>query len=75
MWSSVTACIAVAAGVRAEICTTPVPSRMRSVWAAISTSGENASEPHDSAVQTASKPAFSASTAKVTMSCGIERPQ
>ena len=54
---------AVAAGVRAEICTTPVPSRMRSVWAAISTSGENASEPHDSAVQTASKPAFSASTA------------
>ena len=62
-WSSVSVCIAVAVGVRAEICTTPVPSLIVDVCAAIHTSGENASEPHDSALHTESKPSFSASCA------------
>ena len=50
------AAIAVAVGVRAESCTTAVPSLIRSVWAAIQASGVKASEPHDSAVQTESNP-------------------
>jgi hypothetical protein len=47
-------CIAVAVGVRAEICTTAVPSRIRCVCAPIQASGVNASEPQDSAVNTMS---------------------
>ena len=42
-WSSVSACIAVEVGVRAEICTMPVPSRMRAVRAASQASGVKAS--------------------------------
>ena len=53
-WSRVSACIAVAAGVRAESCTTAVPSLMREVWAPIQASGVKASEPHASAVHTES---------------------
>ena len=75
MWSRVTACMAVAVGVRAAICTIPVPSRIRSVAPAISTSGEKASEPQHSAVHTASNPARSAPTARSTSPSGIERPQ
>ena len=74
-WSSVTACIATAVGVRADICTTPVPSLMVDVCAAIHTSGENASEPHDSALHTESKPSRSASWANPTMSPGGCAPQ
>ena len=64
------AAMAVATGVRAESCTTPVPSLMRSVWAASQVSGVNASEPQDSAVQTESKPQSSASLVSSTMSLG-----
>lgn len=53
-WSSVSACIAVAVGVRAAICATAVPSRIREVRAAIQVSGVNASEPQASAVHTES---------------------
>ena len=44
-WSIVIAVIAAQAGVRAEICMMPVPSRIRSVCAPIQQSGENTSEP------------------------------
>ena len=44
-WSSVIAAIAVAAGVRADSWTMPVPRRMRSVWAPHQASGVRASEP------------------------------
>ena len=44
-WSSVIAAIAVAVGVRADNWQTPVPSRMRFVFAPIHASGVNASEP------------------------------
>ena len=44
-WSSVAAVIATAAGVRAEICTMPVPSLIRDVRAPTHASGVNASEP------------------------------
>ena len=67
--------MAVAVGVRAESCATPVPSRMRSVEAAIRTRGENASEPQDSPVQAASNPARSAAAANSTRPSGIARPQ
>ena len=60
-WSSVTAAIAVAAGVRAESWTIPVPRRMRSVWAPHQASGVSASEPYASADQTESNPSRSAS--------------
>ncbi|CAB4621751.1 unannotated protein [freshwater metagenome] len=43
--SMVSACIAVAAGVRAAICTTPVASLMRVVSAARYASGDRASDP------------------------------
>ena len=46
--------IAVAVGVRAESCTTEVPSLIFDVWAPIQASGVKASEPQDSAVQTES---------------------
>ena len=60
-WSSVIAAIAVAAGVRAESWTMPVPRRMRSVCAPHQASGVRASEPYASAVHTESKPSRSAS--------------
>ena len=62
--------LAVAVGVRADICTTEVPSRILEVCAAIQVSGPNASEPHDSAVQTESKPTDSACWVSSTMPCG-----
>ena len=65
-WSSVSACIAHDAGVRAEICTMPVHSRMRSVCAPIHAAGVNASDPHASAVHTESNPSRSASCASDT---------
>jgi hypothetical protein len=43
--------MAVAAGVRADICTIAVPSLMRVVWAPHHASGVSASEPYASAVQ------------------------
>ncbi len=60
-WSSVIAAIAVAAGVRAEICTIAVPSLIRSVCEPHQASGINASEPYASAVQIESNPSRSAS--------------
>jgi hypothetical protein len=60
-WSSDIAAIAVAAGVRADICTIPVPSLIRSVCAPHQASGVKASDPYASAVQTESKPRRSAS--------------
>lgn len=60
-WSSVIAAIAVAAGVRALICTMPVPSRIDSVWAPHQASGVSASLPYASAVQAEVKPSRSAS--------------
>ena len=66
-WSRVTAAIAVAVGVRAAICTTPVPSLMRRRCARRPTPASvNASVPHDSAVHTESKPRRSASCASST---------
>ena len=53
-WSIVSACIAVAAGVRAESWHTEVPSLMREVCAPTQHSGEKQSEPHASAVHTES---------------------
>ena len=67
--------IAVAVGVRAESCTTEVPSRMRSVWAPIQASGVKASEPHASAVQIESRPRRSASWAMPIRSAGGPAPQ
>ena len=52
----VTAAIAVAVGVRAAICTMPVPIRMRDVCDAIQVAYDNASLPQDSATHTLSKP-------------------
>ena len=52
--SRVANAIAVAAGVRAEIWTTPVASLIRSVAAARYASGVNASAPYASAVHTES---------------------
>ena len=62
--------MAVAVGVRAESCTTEVPRRIFDVWAASQVSGVKASEPHDSAVHTESKPAFSAACVSSTNPCG-----
>ena len=53
-WSIVIAVMATQAGVRAEICTMPVPSLIFDVRAPIQQRGENASEPYASAVNTAS---------------------
>src|SRR3954453_10565266 len=58
--------MAVAAGVRAEICTMPVPSLIFEVWLPHHASGVNASEPYASAVHIDSKPRRSASA---TCSC------
>jgi hypothetical protein len=60
-WSSVIVAIAVAAGVRADICTTDVPRRIRSVWAPHHANGVSASEPYASAVHIEWKPNRSAS--------------
>jgi len=57
--SSVIACIAIVTGLRADICAMPVARLMRDVCAAAHTSGENASELHDSPVQIESNPSAS----------------
>ena len=67
--------MAVAVGVRAASCTTAVPRRTRSVWAAIQARGVKASEPHASAVQIESKPSRSASWLTPAMSGGGSCPQ
>ena len=54
------AVIAVDAGVRADSCVTPVPSRSRDVDAPHHANGVKASEPYASAVQTESNPSDSA---------------
>ena len=59
-WSRVSACIAIDAGVRPDICTIDVPSRSRLVSRPHQASGVNASLPQASAVNRASKPASSA---------------
>ncbi len=59
-WSSVSALIAVAVGVRADICTMLVPSRIRLVEEPHQASGVKASEPYASAVHTESNPSSSA---------------
>jgi hypothetical protein len=59
-WSKVSEAIAQAVGVRADNCTTEVPSRIRVVCRPHHASGVKASEPHASAVNTVSKPASSA---------------
>ena len=71
----VMACMAVAVGVRADICTTEVPRRILDVCAAIHVSGPKASEPHDSAVHTESKPTDSACWVSSTMPWGGCAPQ
>ena len=60
-WSKVIAAMAVAAGVRADICMIAVPSLRFSVAAPHQASGVNASEPYASAVHTELNPSFSAS--------------
>ena len=60
-WSIVIAAIAVAAGVRALICTIAVPSRMLLVCEPHHASGVRASLPYASAVQAEVKPSRSAS--------------
>src|SRR5207342_726635 len=69
-WSSVSAAIAAAAGDRAGIWSTPAPSPIRSVCAAIHASRTAPSEPQVSEVQTESNPARSASTASSATSWG-----
>ena len=68
--SRVCACIAIVTGLRADICAMPVASLRRVVCAPAHTSGENASELHDSPVHSESNPSASASCA-VSM---ISRP-
>ena len=67
--------MAVAVGVRAESCTRSVPRRMRSVCDPHQASGVKASEPHDSAVHTESKPRRSASATIVAAFGGGPAPQ
>src|SRR5699024_2344252 len=59
-WSIVNALIAVAVGVRADICVMLVPSRTFEVAAPHHANGVNASEPYASALHTESKPSSSA---------------
>src|SRR5690348_10896365 len=59
-WSSVIAAIAIAAGVRAEICAIDVPSLIRDVFAPHQASGVSASDPYASAVHIESNPRLSA---------------
>src|SRR6266536_2515898 len=70
-WSRVTAAMAVAAGVRALIWITDVPSLIRLVRAPYHANGVSASEPHDSAVQTDSYPRRSAARTVGVASPGV----
>jgi hypothetical protein len=64
------AVIAVAAGVRAGICITAVPTPIRSVRAAAQVMSVTASEPYASALQTESNPRRSASSTNGMKSVG-----
>src|SRR5262245_64468965 len=74
-WSSVIAAMAVAAGVRADIWTIPVPSLTVDVAAPHQARGVRASDPYASAVQTESKPRRSASTTAAAAPAGGPLPQ
>ena len=74
-WSRVSACMAIEAGVRPDICTMLVPSLSREVCRPHHASGVNASEPHASAVKTASKPRASASPTSSSTPVGGCAPQ
>src|SRR5690242_1717696 len=74
-WSRVSACIAQAAGVRAESCATDVPSRTDDVLEPHQASGVKASDPQDSAAKTASNPASSAASTSLAASRGGSAPQ
>src|SRR5690349_21554053 len=74
-WSRVRACIAQAAGVRADICTTEVPSRTRCVPDPHHANGVKASDPHASAANTASKPDSSAAATSSAAFEGGPAPQ
>lgn len=69
------AAIAVAVGVRADICTTEVPRRIRVVREPSQDSGVNASEPYASAVHIESKPRSSAASTFSTVPGGGPAPQ
>ena len=69
-WSSVIAAIAMADGVRAEICAIDVPNLMRDVFAPHHASGVSASDPYASAVHIESKPKRSASAIDSSMPAG-----
>ena len=71
----VTAAIAVAVGVRADIWIKFVPRRNLVVAAPHQANGEMASEPHDSAVHTLSKPSCSMVINVSGTLAGISRPQ
>ena len=62
-------------GVRPDICTIDVPSRMVEVRDPHQASGPNASEPQASAVNTVSKPSRSASRIRSSASVGGWAPQ
>jgi hypothetical protein len=68
--SSVSACMAVAAGVRADICAMDVPSLIRAVRAPYQVRVVNASEPYASAVHTESYPSRSAASTVSVASSG-----
>ena len=74
-WSSVIAAIAVAAGVRALICTMPVPRRIFSVCAPHQARGVRASLPYASAVHAEVKPSRSASLIASSAPAGGPLPQ
>src|SRR5690606_22712119 len=69
-WSIVIAAIAVAVGVRAEICIKFVPSLIREVDDPNQASGVSASEPEASAVQNESNPSRSAAAIVSTAFAG-----
>src|SRR5205814_9602675 len=71
--------IAIVTGLRADICAMPVASLRREVCAAVHTSGENASELHDSPVQIESNPSSSTCCARSMSSrppggCAVQYP-
>ncbi len=74
-WSSVIAAIAIAAGVRADICAIAVPSLSLLVLAPHQARGVRQSEPYASAVQIESKPSASASAMRCSASGGGPAPQ
>jgi hypothetical protein len=74
-WSNVSDAIAHAVGVRADSCTTEVPSRSRLVAEPHHASGVKASLPHASAVNTVSKPASSAAATSSGAFAGGCAPQ